>query len=264
VRLYPAAIAAVLVTACVIGPLVTTLPVASYFTHPMFFQYLQTGSLIRIYFQLPGVFTHSPLGTDVNTSLWSLSLEWKCYAGLFLLSFINRNFRWKLVYGLILLLFIAHFFDSQLESLGKQMIHPAFNLAPYLQLVVFFLIGTLCYHHRENLKIHPWWIPAIAVLAFLSAWFGVLQTALFVLLPASVLCWAVSGNRLIHRLTPKPDLSYGLYVWGFPVEQLTANYLHPTSPGHLFVLVILLTTPLACLSWYFIESPTLKTKKAVR
>jgi len=144
------------------------------------------------------------------------------------------------------------------------MIHPAFQPAPYYRLAVFFLIGMLCYHHRGDITIHPWWIPAIAILAFLSAWFGVLLPALFVLLPASVLCWAVFGTRLMHRLTPKPDLSYGLYVWGFPVEQLTANYLHPKSPGCLFALVILLTIPLAFLSWYFIESPALKMKKAVR
>ena len=262
-RLYPAAVAAVILTACLLGPLVSTLPAGDYFTDHLFLRYLRTGLLTQIFYQLPGVFTHSPLGRSVNSSLWSLSLELKCYTGLFLLSFINPKIRYKLILIGVLVLLATATFYHQLEPFGKKLIHPTFVLHPYTGLTVFFLTGSLCYHYRRNITVHPWWIPVIVALGGIAAFFGFFQTALYLLLPAFNCCLAVTGTSLVARLTPKPDLSYGLYVWAFPMEQLVINYLHPTTPTLLFVFTLLLTIPLAVLSWYGVERPALNAKKAV-
>jgi peptidoglycan/LPS O-acetylase OafA/YrhL len=59
------------------------------------------------------------------------------------------------------------------------------------------------------------------------------------------------------HINPIPDLSYGVYCWGFLIEQLIVNYLNPHNRAILFGLNLLLVLPPALLSWYAIESKAL-------
>ena len=264
-RLYPAAIATVVLTACLIGPLVTSLPPKTYFTNPLLLRYLRTSLLVKIYFLLPGVFNQSPLGPSVNSSLWSLTLELKCYIGIFLAGFLPRRKGYPLLLTLLLgLLILSRSVDGPVESAGKAIFGPAFVLSPYNNLAAYFIIGALCYHLRYHIRIYPWWPAAIAVAGWATARPGLFDFAAYLLLPALLLWMAASGTTLLLPITPGPDLSYGLYLWAFPVEQLTINYLHPTSANSLFFLTLLITLPLAILSWYTVESPALKAKHRVQ
>lgn len=223
--------------------------------------------LIQIHTLLPGVFTDSPLGNDVNASLWSLSIEWKCYAGLLLASFIPRKTRHLAILLLALALLVADAaFYTRIQSTGLSMLGSAFTFAPYTRLVPFFLAGNLVYYHRRRIQVYPWWPLAILLLAALVSPLGALAFfyASCLLLPALILYLGFTATPFIQRLTPRPDLSYGIFIWAFPIEQLIVKYLHPSNPTLLFGLTILATLPLALLSWYCIESPAIKQKKAVR
>jgi len=93
-RLYPAPCLSILCCACIMGPILTTLPLKSYLTSPMLYQYLAGCSIIKIFYRLPGVFDHSVNGSQgVNNSLWSLTLEWKLYAGLLIVSLIRVPYK---------------------------------------------------------------------------------------------------------------------------------------------------------------------------
>jgi peptidoglycan/LPS O-acetylase OafA/YrhL len=211
------------------------------------------------------VFSQSPRGTSVNSSLWSLSLEWKCYAGLFLISFIRRrSLNTALLWLLLVLLIIVSGFRDPIEPATQNVLWPHFHLYPYTRLTAYFVIGVLCYRYRRNIPIYSWGPVAILLAGWLAALSGTFYYAAYLLLPAMILSLAFMAPALLRYLTPKPDLSYGFYLWAFPVEQLVANYLHPSTPIGLFLLTTLLTLPLALLSWYVIESPALKKKKAVR
>jgi peptidoglycan/LPS O-acetylase OafA/YrhL len=264
-RLYPAAVAAIILTACLIGPLVTTVPLRTYFTSPIFLRYLQTSLLVRIGFRLPGVFGGSPLGPSVNSSLWSLALEWKCYAGLFLLSFIRRKKAYlPLLLILLALAVLADAFYGPVESAGKDIFGSRFVLYPYSGLTAQFILGILTWQFRDRIIIRAWWPLAILLVGWIAAKFGVFIYAWYLLLPAILLYAAVTATSFLHRLTPRPDLSYGLYIWAFPIEQLTINYLHLSSPTSLFFATLLLTLPVALLSWYAIESPALRSKRRIK
>jgi len=265
-RIYPAAVVGILATALILGPLLTTLPLNAYFTDPLFFRYLRSVLLIQIHTLLPGVFMDSPLGNVVNASLWSLSVEWKCYAGLLLASFIPRKTRSLAIMLLALALLVADAaFYTRIQSTGLSMLGSAFTFAPYSRLVPFFLAGNLVYYHRRHIRVYPWWPLPILLFAALFAPLGALAFfyASCLLLPALILYLGFTAIPFVQRLTPRPDLSYGIFVWAFPVEQLIVNYLHPGNPTLLFTLTILLTLPLALLSWYCIELPAIKQKKAI-
>lgn len=78
-RIWPGLIAAVLLCAFVLGPLVTTLPLKAYLAHPLTWDYLRN-LWLDTQFALPGVFDGNVLASSVNGPLWTIPLEVGCYA----------------------------------------------------------------------------------------------------------------------------------------------------------------------------------------
>jgi peptidoglycan/LPS O-acetylase OafA/YrhL len=61
-----------------------------------------------------------------------------------------------------------------------------------------------------------------------------------------------------HRTFAKVDLSYGVYVYGWPVQQACVYALGIREPALLFGASMAVIVPLAWLSWTFIEQPCLR------
>jgi peptidoglycan/LPS O-acetylase OafA/YrhL len=61
-----------------------------------------------------------------------------------------------------------------------------------------------------------------------------------------------------------PDLSYGMYLWGFPVQQVLAFYgVHALGVPLFFACSVLSVLPVASVSWYLIERPGLVHGRAL-
>jgi len=264
-RLYPAAILVVLLSACVLGPLLTTCSMKDYFSSPVFFQYLSTGLLVHVSYNLPGVFTHSPLGPSVNASLWSLSLELKLYVGLFLLSYIknNRLSNQLIFFAVAALIAIGILPPQEVQTTFRHMLWPHFVLYPYTELTVYFLIGMICYRFRDRISIPGYLIFLLPAAFLVSQWGHFFSIAGFVIIPAAVLFLAVNRTAFISKMTPRADFSYGLYIWAFPVQQLVINYLYSSNPLLVFFITLGLTLLPAAASWYGVESKALKAKNVI-
>jgi peptidoglycan/LPS O-acetylase OafA/YrhL len=265
-RIYPAALLFVLLTALVMGPLVTTLPLQAYFSDPLFRQYWQISLLFSVYHNLPGVFSNSTrLGSLINVSLSSLPVEIKLYFLLFLLG-LFRNKRLLLVASLAGVTFLALgiVFYTPFNTLLKSWLGPSFVLQPYTSFAIYFFTGVLAYHYRQKIVVYHYWGPLLPV-----AWLAATQLpypdiASLILLPASVLFVGLNATRLLSRITPRPDLSYGFYIWGFPLQQVIVNILGLKNDGLTFLLDLLFVLPLALLSWYAVESPSLRLKNRLK
>jgi peptidoglycan/LPS O-acetylase OafA/YrhL len=264
-RLYPAACLVVLLSACVLGPLLTTCPMKTYFSSPVFFQYLSTGLLVHVFYLLPGVFTHSPLGPFVNASLWSLSLELKLYAGLFLLSYIknNRLSNQLVFFGMAVLIIVGMLPAQEVQTTLRHILWPHFALYPYTELTVYFLIGMICYRYRYHIKIPGYLIFLLPTAFLLSEWGHFFSLSSFVIIPAAVLFLAVNCTAFVSKITPHGDFSYGLYIWAFPIQQLVINYLYSSNPLLVFFITLGLTLLPAAASWYGVESKALKAKNVI-
>ena len=77
-RIFPALIVCVALTALVLGPMTTVLPLWKYFGHHQMWSYF-LNDFLYLKLNLPGVFTQRRLGSAVNGSLWSLAPEVLCY-----------------------------------------------------------------------------------------------------------------------------------------------------------------------------------------
>ena len=237
-RIAPGLLAALLLTACVLGPVVSSLPVSEYFGGPAPVLYvLRNLSLYAVTYDLPGVFRHAPYPDVVNGSLWSLRLEFTAYLGLAVLGAL------KLVRAPVLAVLailtagaFAAVHVSGLDARGDLA-----RLASLATLNGWLFLGGAALEAAEAKP--PAWAAAVGlVLLPTPAWFLGLPLAVVAL-----------GRMSAPRLPA--DLSYGLYIYSFPLQQVLAEH------GRLGILTSLaLALPFAAASWFLVEKPALRLK----
>lgn len=184
-----------------------------------------------------------------NGAMWTLFDEFGCYLGLGLLMTICTGRR--LTIGLVMVL-VAVTVLAVAVDLGATV--PAI-VATGARPVASFVAGALL------------WTVADRVLlsdrgAALAAGVVVVGVALRIdalvapLAVAYLLQWA--GLRLPGRhIGARNDVSYGVYLYGFPVQQVLAHWLHgPHVPiWAAATIAVFLTLPIAWASWLLVERP---------
>ena len=247
-RILPALLVCVALSVCVLGPLMTT--ASDYWRHPDTWRYLWVnGSLWSNAYFLPGVFETLP-NHAVNGSLWTLPIEARLYialliAGMFGLLVPRRyNALW------LLALAAAYAFAVWRHPLPD-------HLANYAWCTAFFITGTLCWVNRSRILLDPWILLGLLGFAALgrgSDWF---HLPYFAVVLYGTLFLALRARLPIIRHT---DLSYGLYLYGWPAGQLVQSF-SPGSALHNVLWTTLLAAVLATGSWFLVERPALHLKK---
>jgi peptidoglycan/LPS O-acetylase OafA/YrhL len=189
-----------------------------------------------------------------NGSLWSLVWELLCYLAVALIGVAGlANRRW--VSPAILLL----------ATLGATLVPPlTLNevwTIPQLAVrsAIMFSAGALLYQWRDKLPAR-WSLVAVSVVIVLAS----SQLPDYRVVGALPLAYAVvASGVMIHnkRLRLRTDLSYGVYIYAFPIQQMLAICgLTWLNPGVFFVLSATATLPLAALSWFLVEKPARSLK----
>jgi peptidoglycan/LPS O-acetylase OafA/YrhL len=244
----------------VFGPILSALSVSGYFASSETWGYLSTALLV-IRRGLPGVFSDNPYPFAVNGSLWTLPVEFLCYVSVAMVGSIYpvwRNWSMALSLGLVVL---AAAFGSLL--LGARFIS-------HFEMVAFFWWGVMYGFLRNqpgpNFK-HLMVVVGVALTAFLLLGSrGIERTGTLVLAAALIaVAQRVSwGAWVTDRLG---DLSYGMYIFAFPVQQMVAQLGTPRGWGFATHLCLSfgVTSVLAYLSWHLLEKRVLifKPKRPV-
>ena len=132
----------------------------------------------------------------------------------------------------------------------------------YRALSVTFVAAMLAAQWRHLLILSaPLLVAGVATAALASGsrWFGALAVAavvygtLFATYRLPSVRWP--GNR---------DYSYGMFLWGFPVQQALIGLWPAIPPLVLFGLASLLVLALAAASWHLVEAPMLRLKNQGR
>jgi len=124
----------------------------------------------------------------------------------------------------------------------------------------FFVAGMLLYKLRDRSIVDG----RLALLA-LGGLIASVPLGSFILMFPVCGGYLVTYLALQSRLPAIPasrfgDLSYGLYIYGWPVEQ-TVLYLRPgTGPSMLFLIAFPIAAALAFLSWHLLEKWALRLK----
>lgn len=262
-RILPALVVAVSVTVFVIGPLFTTLPLGSYFSDPVTWLYLVRASLLITFFgTLPGVFEDNPYPDAVNGSLWTLPVEACCYAlaaALGTLGLLRRSVLLA-AFSCLLVLYVTPLSPFSNAPAGGT---TGGNLTLVIMLGATFMLGTLAYSLRERLHL-SWAIVAALTVLWIATWDGGWVRATGVLaISFSVLVFAFRTPAWLRRLTAPGDVSYGIYVYAFPVQQSVAALWGGVDPLVMFAIAFPVTYGLAFMSWRLVERPALALKRVV-
>ena len=209
----------------VLGPLFSVLSLKSYFTNPLFINYSTSLSLVRINYLLPGVFTKSVLNPSINASLWSISLELKLYVGLLVFYLFKIPFKKTILISVIILAFIIEYgFYNQTENYIRHL-SKGFILYSYVAYAPYFLIGVLSYLYKEKLFVNFFIASFAFIIACLCIEINCFTAIRVLIIPVLVMYVASLKFPFIKKITPKPDLSYGLYIFAFPLQQIISQLI---------------------------------------
>jgi peptidoglycan/LPS O-acetylase OafA/YrhL len=253
-RVFPAAILCALLTVTGLFWL-GTLPATNYFTDPETWQFLINNSTLwRVEYDLPGVFATNAYGGAVNGSLWTLPIELRAYVFLTLLG-VLRLLRFRHATNVVLAILVVLFLVPEWSSIVTR------NEDKW-RLFLFFFAGAGFYINRKYIPLGL--LPPVALLALYmgTAAFPKLHALIFVVL-VSYITLALALARYYPALDPGKvgDVSYGVYLYAFPVQQALVQLLPPALNGwELAAAASIVTILLAAISWFLIEKRVL-TKK---
>lgn len=281
-RLFPGLVVVLLLSALVLGPLVTVAPLHAYLSDPGTKAYVLNNLALQSNWDLPGVFGHNVYPLAVNGSLWTLPLEVKAYTFVALAGIAGllagRRRRFLLlavpVYALLLCVprvgpslpagvhFIAALYNNQMPA-DVQGLARAGAFHAYTDMFAAFTVGTALYVMRDRIALR-WPYALLGVGAFAAAaWVGGRAPAIALAAcgPYVILCIAYRTAGVVRLPRRLGDPSYGTYLYAFPVQQTISQLLAPLSGWVLFALALPVTLVLAIGSWHFVERPALDLKR---
>ena len=244
-RIFPALVVVIVVTTFVIGPLVTTSN--SYFSSAQTWGYLQNITLFAAY-ELPGVFEELPRPV-VNGSLWSLGPEFVCYLCVMVAGLLAARFpRARAVLLTVAFMAVSLVAPEPLGFIAGSM--------------AFFGVGSVIASLRMPLPLWPV-LPALAVWIVTGTLVPPLSMPLaWLVVPYAVVALGTRSTPVLRRFGRFGDVSYGTYLWGFPVQQ-TVTVAFGILPLWLDLLVVVpLTMGIAWISWHVVEKRALALKPA--
>lgn len=251
-RIYPALIVLIILTVFVLGPILTTIDAKSYFLNPSTLRYLESFMLVNMQYSLPGVFEHNPYPNAVNGSLWTLWYEFFFYIIVAILGSTKLLKKYVIVPAFCLVLFITLKLD------------PSAAIFQYFQLFTYFSMGIIVYLFRKDIKLNPYLAIVCLFLLVLFASLGYYKLA-FIFFGTYLIFYLGFGiPKLFKRFQERGDFSYGVYIYAFPIQQLiTYLFIDQITPFYNFVIAAPITIIIAVISWFTIESKSLKHKKKV-
>ncbi len=249
-RIYPAYLACLVVVVVATGLWFTRLPPTDFFAHPQTRDYLLHNlRLTGLRYVLPGAYDASGYPGVANGSLWSLALEARLYLFIAVLGLCGLfRLRW-LAAALLAGGVIAALCSWQLlgpDTEGKRALTCVFAATS----------AAACIAR---------WIPvSTRVLAVLgvSTW---LQYGTHLGYGMTIACLTYFTFWFAYRLPTIPlripgDYSYGLFLYGFPVQQALIQLKPDIGVLSLTTAALGVAMVLAILSWHAIERRALDLK----
>lgn len=265
-RIYPAFVVCLVVTAGVLAPATylvergTLDGFATTPTTPLVYLIGNGGLRVGAY-DVAGTPASVPYPAVWNGSLWTLYYEFLCYllvAALMVIPWCRRR-----PWGAALALAATTGAYALLPVISPYVSDHA-DVRLLLQLAPFFFAGSLLYMLRDRLPL-TWPLALVSVVAGVAA--GVLVPGWGPQLAALPLAYALLWFGAVlpsPRLVRRHDVSYGVYVYGWPTQQVLvlAGAHHLGLAAYNAIAAVLVLVP-ATLSWLFVERPVLRRARAV-
>ena len=254
-RVLPAYLCVVLM--CFLaGALESRLSVAEYFSSGQSYRYLLYNAMFLNFLEpcLPGVFESNPLHA-VNGSLWFMKVEVIFYISVPIFVYLLCRFRKWVVLLSVFACSVAYnvFFSYMYVRTGDEMYH--LLQRQFLGQLIYFFAGAALLVYFDVFCNYVRWIFPVGILLFVissaSGWLHYVEPVGLAVVIVGVAYYA----RFLKIFNQVPDLTYGLYLYHFPIAQtVVAHRLHEYSVPLAFLLIFAVTFLMAWLSHRFVES----------
>jgi peptidoglycan/LPS O-acetylase OafA/YrhL len=251
-RILPGFVACILVTALVIGPLVSSLSWREYFGEAGVGDYVRWSISALRDWPLRTVFGYADENAIlVNGSLWSLHYEALSY--IFLLAvWISVRTLPRLTAGLVVLSVLVW----TVPAVEQRLTSIEYTL-PY------FSAGVAMAWFYERYGTRPLG-AAIAAIGLIAAAAVGWQAFAFAPLGAYLVVYLGERSNVGSRLAATiGDCSYGLYLYGWPAEQIVKQFTGTESPMTLILGATPLAFAFALASYHLVERPAMNAKRSV-
>jgi peptidoglycan/LPS O-acetylase OafA/YrhL len=218
---------------------------------------VKNSAVAYVQFDIGGTPRGIPFPGMWNGSLWTLQYEVLCYVAVAVLGIIGLlGRRWLFPLALALALVWT--------TLASYSIDGTMTVAQNgARFAVMFVAGALL-HHFRNMIPARWSLVAVSVAVVLVA--ALLPD--YRLIAAVPLAYAVivSGALIHHeRFNLRTDLSYGVYIYACPIQQLLVICgLGALNPIVFAIIGAVATLPFAALSWFLVEKPAMGLKARIK
>lgn len=260
-RIFPALIVVVALSVVALGAWFTLVPTSEYFGQDRTWSYF-SNIWMRPQYDLPAVFTELPYPNAVNGSLWTLPAEFFCYLLVPVLCLWPRRLQ-----PLTLGAFLAVALWLASIPAEQSMVVYGSRLTDAAGMWVFFAAGALLRIASEG---RPGFFRTDVAVAAVAAYVAVISIkgsvvpwVAWAALPYAVLTLGLASTPYVRRAARFGDMSYGMYLWAFPAQQVFVSLFGQQRMAVNLIVVTLLSLGLAYVSWHVIEHPSLALKDRI-
>lgn len=236
-RLLPELIVVTIAITFLVGPFLSTRSIGEYFKNIETYKYLLNAIMIPVH-ELPGVFDSNIYGPTVNGSLWTMPVEFLCFAMGYVV--IQLGIRTKKRAVWLTTVFVLG--STSIWVLCNQQVRIRSAILP-------------CIMFYEGILYSIYWKPAspsktkkIACVVALSAVFilsgSFLPIALLLFLPPVILTMAFE-LKISTALNGIGRYAYGMYLWAFPIQQAIVKHAGGSMES-LWNFILTLPLDFAC------------------
>lgn len=258
-RIFPAYILVIFLVTFVLGPLVTSLSTEEYFNHEATYSYLLNCGLLRMQWELPGVFEGMP-SISVNGSLWTIPYEFFFYILVIFLG-ITCFFKKRGLLVTFYLIIMVLEWKKEVILANASIFGTSFTIYNLLHLGIYFLTGVVIYLFRKDIILHKT-CAILAIIALLISWRKGFCDIPFAIFGGYLLMYFGYHDKIkIFDFNKYGDFSYGLYIFAFPIQQtLIFVSKNSMSPFLNFICTTVLALGCAFVSWNLIEKKAMGLK----
>lgn len=259
-RLFPGYLVCLLITAFVIAPLIfyvnnKSLAGFGFTGSDSSFSFVYKNIYLSIrQWSIGGLLAHANYKESLNGSLWSLFPEFMSYLLTLVLGIFgllkNNRFVFAVVFIFVYVVYIVNLYTT--NQFG-----PTFLiLSGARRLYTAYLCGMALFVFRDKVQVDAKGVVFILLISVVLIKFG----GFLIVAPLFIGLLCIKGFALFD-MGFKYDVSYGLYIYAFPVQQLISAAYAPDTPLILYIITCAVVTGvLAFLSYVAVERPFLNLK----
>lgn len=210
-----------------------------------------------------GVFRGLPIPA-LNGSMWTISYEFRCYlivpliaAAAWAIHISMSKMRWGVLAVTCAALLANSMQSIQVRTGALTDVTGIANLD--VRFLGVFGVGALFYLFREKIPLNPYLAGAFVVPLLAGLFFQRTAEAVLAIFGGYLIFWFALKARAfrVGELAARNDISYGVYLYAWPIQILLVWYHPAINPWLLSAVAIVGASMAGFASWHLIEKPIL-------